>query len=483
MTITDVLLARAPSDPAVVDEASGAVLDGAALRARVAGRTAQLRAAGVVAGDRVAILMPNSVAMVEALLATACAGAAAVPVNLRWTATEVTHLFRDATPRVLVSTTDALRAIAGLDEHPSLVDVAAPPPTATLPPPPARRDPALILYTSGTTGKPKGAVMTHANLVSNARRIAAWLDVGPADRVLTVMPLFHANAIVIGTLVPLVAGGATIVAERFRPSTFWSSVSRHRPTTVGTVPTMLSMLLGAAAPAAEDRASLRFILTGSAPVPTDVLLGFEARFGIEVIEGYGMTECTCRATFNPTGGRRRPGSCGLALEELRIVDEHDRDVPRGDVGEIVMRGPHVMQGYWNNPDATAHALRGGWLHSGDLARQDADGFVYIAGRASDMIIRGGENVYPREIEEVLHSHPDVAEAAVIGLPDALYGEVVGAFVAPHPDRAIDEAALYDWCAGRLADYKRPVRITVLPELPKGPTGKILKAPLRRRVDP
>ncbi len=483
MTITDVLLARAPSAPAVVDDASGAVVDGAALRARVAGRAAELRAAGVAAGDRVAILLPNSVAMIEALLAAGCAGAAAVPVNLRWTASEVAHLFRDAKPRVLISTADALRAIPGLTDHPPMVDVGGPPPTAALPPPPATGDPALILYTSGTTGKPKGAVMTHANLVSNARRIAAWLELGPADRVLTVMPLFHANAIVIGTLVPLVAGGATIVAERFRPSTFWSSVARHRPTTVGTVPTMLSMLLGGEAPVPGDRASLRFVLTGSAPVPTDVLLGFESRFGVEVIEGYGMTECTCRATFNPTGGRRRPGSCGLPLEELRIVDDYARDVPRGEVGEIVMRGPHVMQGYWNDPDATAHTLRRGWLHSGDLARQDADGFVYIAGRASDMIIRGGENVYPREIEEVLHAHPDVAEAAVIGLPDALYGEVVGAFVAAHPARAVDEASLREWCATRLADYKRPVRITVLPELPKGPTGKILKAPLRRRVDP
>ncbi|MGH7893593.1 MAG: class I adenylate-forming enzyme family protein, partial [Candidatus Binatia bacterium] len=180
---------------------------------------------------------------------------------------------------------------------------------------------------------------------------------------------------------------------------------------------------------------------------------------------------------------RRPGSCGLPLEELRIVDHHGRDVPRGTVGEIVLRGPHVMRGYWNDPDATARALRGGWLHTGDLARQDDDGFVYIAGRASDMIIRGGENVYPREIEEVLHAHPDVAEAAVIGRPDRRYGEVAVAYVAPHPGRGIDEDTVRTWCAARLADYKRPVRITVLPELPKGPTGKILKAPLRTRSDP
>ena len=349
-------------------------------------------------------------------------------------------------------------------------------PDGPAPAAPAPDDPAVILYTSGTTGRAKGAMLTHRNLLSNAALIAGWLGLGPADRVLTIMPLFHANAIVIGLLTPLVSGGSTVIAERFRASTFWPSVERHRPTTAGTVPTILAMLLGLPAPAAPT--SLRFLLTGSAPVPADLLRAVEAHVGVPVIEGYGLTECTCRATFNPVDGRRRPGSCGLPLAPLRIVDADDRDVAPGDIGEIVLRGPHVMRGYFRNPAATADALRGGWLHSGDLGRMDADGFVHIVGRASELIIRGGENVYPREIEETLLAHPDVAEAAVVGAPDALYGEVVWAFLVAHPGRTIDEADVARWCRERLADFKRPARTIVVTDLPKGPTGKLLKTPLR-----
>jgi acyl-CoA synthetase (AMP-forming)/AMP-acid ligase II len=325
-------------------------------------------------------------------------------------------------------------------------------------------------------------MLTHWNLLSNAAAIARWLRLGAADRVLTVMPLFHANAIVIGLVTPLLAGGATVIAERFRTATFWASVARHRATTAGTVPTMLALLLGLPdVPPPADRASLRLLLTGSAPVPADLLLAFEARFGVPVIEGYGLTECTCRATFNPVDGRRRPGSCGLPLAPLRIVDGDDRDVPPGEIGEIVVQGPHVMRGYFRNPDATAAALRGGWLHSGDLGRIDGDGFVHVVGRKSELVIRGGENVYPREIEETLLAHPDVGEAAVVGAPDRLYGEVVWAFLVPRPGRTIEPAAVAHWCVERLADFKRPARIEVVDELPKGPTGKILKAPLRARA--
>jgi long-chain acyl-CoA synthetase len=479
-TVADLVRRRGRDrSPVLIEDATGAAVTGTELAARVDGRARALVAAGVRRGDRVALLVPNSLACAEGLLAAALTGAAAVPVNLRWTGAEVDRLLADAEPRVLVAAEDRVAALGPLPHCPPLLSPDATLATGPAPAAPTPDDPAVILYTSGTTGRPKGAMLTHGNLLSNARLIAAWLGLGPADRVLTVMPLFHANAIVIGLLTPLVAGGSTVIAERFRAAAFWPSVERHRPTTAGTVPTMLALLLGLPEPAVPPvRSSVRFLLTGSAPVPADLLRAVEARFGVPVIEGYGLTECTCRATFNPVDGRRRPGSCGLPLAPLRIVDADDRDVAPGEIGEIVLRGPHVMRGYFRNPGATASALRGGWLHSGDLGRIDRDGFVHVVGRASELIIRGGENVYPREIEETLLGHPDVAEAAVVGAPDALYGEVVWAFVVPRRGRTLDEAGVARWCSERLADFKRPTRTTILAELPKGPTGKLLKAPLR-----
>ena len=469
------------SEPALIDDATGEVVTGSELAGRVAARVRLLAAAGVQRGDRVAVLLPNSLACAETFLAAATVGAAAVPINLRWTAPEVEWLLADAEPRVLVADAERLAALAPLAHAPPVLgpelDASADPAPSLAAPRPD--DPALILYTSGTTGRPKGAALTHGNLLWNAGRIAEWLALTSQDRVLTVMPLFHANAIVIGLLTPLLAGASTVVADRFRRDRFWASVERHRPTTAGTVPTMLAMLLAEPEiPPPVARASLRFLLIGSAPVPSELLLAFESRFGVPVIEGYGLTECTCRATFNPIDGRRRPGSCGLPLAPLRIVDSDERDVPPGTVGEILLRGPHVMQGYFRAPEASARAMRGGWLHTGDLGRLDDDGFVHIAGRASELVIRGGENIYPREVEETLLGHPAIAEAAVVGAPDPLYGEVVWAFVASRPEMSVDAAGVSRWCASRLADFKRPAEIVFLPELPKGPTGKVLKAPLR-----
>jgi acyl-CoA synthetase (AMP-forming)/AMP-acid ligase II len=319
-------------------------------------------------------------------------------------------------------------------------------------------------------------MLTHRNLLSNARRVAAWLGLTSDDRMLVVMPLFHANAIVLGLLTPLVAGAGVVIAERFRTPAFWTAVARHQPTTTSVVPTMLAMLHDHSRTSAPT--SLRFALTGSAPVPAELLLAFEARFGVPVIEGYGLTECSCRATLNPVDGRRRAGSCGLPLEPLRIVDGSDLDVAPGAVGEIVLQGPHVMAGYFRLPEVTASVMRGGWLHTGDLARKDADGFVHVVGRATELIIRGGENVYPREIEETLYAFPGVAQAAVVGAPDQLYGEVAWAYVAPRPGVDLRGDAVVRWCRDRLADYKCPVHVVVLPDLPKGPTGKILKSRLR-----
>ena len=486
-TLLDLVAARAdvaPERAALVDAASGVPCSGAELHRRVTRRRHALYAAGIRPGDRVALLLPNAPSTIELLLAIASLGAAAVPINLRWRADEVDHLLADAAPALLVADRERLESLGPLPHRPRTLapDAVGRAPTAHLPAP-AGADPALILYTSGTTGRPKGAVLTHRNLLANAHAIVAWLGLGREDRVLTVMPLFHANAIVIGTICPLLAGGATLVADAFHASTFWSLARRLRPTTAGTVPTMLSLLLARADVPPDATASLRFLLTGSAPVPAELVTGFAARFALPVLEGYGLTECTCRATFNPTDGRHRPGSCGLPLAPLRIADERGEPVAPGAIGEIRVQGPHVMREYFRNPEATARALEGGWLRTGDLGHQDADGFVHVVGRATDLIIRGGENVYPREIEEVLYQHPAIVDAAVVGKPHHLYGEVVAAFVVADKARPLEPAAVDRWCRERLADYKCPVEIRIVDELPKGPTGKILKRPLRALVAP
>jgi len=227
---------------------------------------------------------------------------------------------------------------------------------------------------------------------------------------------------------------------------------------------------------------LRFAMCGSAPVPAEVMKRFEETFNCLVIEGYGLSESTCRSTFNPPDLRRRPGSCGLPIgNEMRVVDEEDREVPDGTLGEIVLRGQNILKGYFKNPDATAVAFRNDWFHTGDIGYRDADGYFFIVDRKSDMIIRGGENIYPREIDEVLYQYPGVAAAAAVGMPDELYGEEVAAFIVLKPGTSASEAEIISFCKDRLADYKCPKMVRFVPEIPKGPTGKLLKRELAKML--
>ena len=397
-------------------------------------------------------------------------------------------------------------------------------------------DDAIIIYTSGTTGKPKGCLLTHGNLIANARQIAEWMSFGTDDRLLTVMPLFHMNAVSVTTMTALYAGGSTVVAPKFSASRFWGIIEKYKITSFGSVATMLSMLLAKSEPPASaggkragsvsdlrnktafdarplppahaggsDRpSSLRFAMCGSAPVPAEVLKKFEETFGCLVIEGYGLSESTCRSTFNPPNESRRPGSCGQPIgNEMKVVDDDDNEVPDGELGEIVLRGANICKAYFKNPEATEKTFRGGWFHTGDIGYRDADGFFFIADRKSDMIIRGGENIYPREIDDVLYTHPAVEAAAVIGVPDELYGEEVAAFVVlkngfksspPYEggvNAALDgrggslitAADLIEFCKLYLADYKCPKTIHFLDEIPKGPTGKLLKRELAKLFSP
>jgi long-chain acyl-CoA synthetase len=346
-----------------------------------------------------------------------------------------------------------------------------------------KNDEAIIIYTSGTTGKPKGCVLTHGNLLANARQIVAWLNFKEADRLLTMMPLFHMNAVSVTTMSALYAGASTVVAAKFSASRFWHTISDYEITSFGSVATMLQMLLATypqGVPAELDTKSLRFAMCGSAPVPAEVLKRFEETFHCLVIEGYGLSESTCRSTFNPPDERRRPGSCGMAIgNEMKIFGEEDREVPENVPGEIVLRGENILKGYYKNEAATKQAFRNGWFHTGDIGYRDADGFFYIVDRKSDMIIRGGENIYPREIDETLYEHPSIAQAAVIGIPDKLYGEEVAAFVVLKNGMKATEDEIIDFCRTRLADYKCPKSVRFVADIPKGPTGKLLKRELAK----
>jgi long-chain acyl-CoA synthetase len=426
-------------------------------------------------------------------------GAVAGPLNIHIKSPEIRHILADSEARLLITTTkhwpliEPVRGQLPALRHILLLDGAAEgaldfhreverQDTCLSPIQLAWDDVAIIIYTSGTTGKPKGCLLTHGNFLSNAREISHWLSLSESDRLLCVMPLFHVNGIVVTMLTPLYVGGSMVLTERFSTHDFWEIISRYEVTSFGSVATMLSILNHTEYPKGYleslDRSSLRFALCGSAPVPPEVMLQFERTFRCRVVEGYGLSEATCRVTFNPPDERRRPGSIGLPIgASVRVVDDNDAEVGTGVVGEIVVKGPSVMQGYFRNPASTAVTLRGGWLHTGDLGYRDDDGFYHLVERKSDMIIRGGENIYPREVDNVLFSHPKIREAATVGIPDELYGEEVKAFVVVKEGQEATVEEILSFCRQHLANFKCPKTIQFLPELPKGPTGKILKKEL------
>jgi len=455
---------------------------------------------GIRKGDTVSLLLPNVPEMVLCYLACMKMGAVAGPLNIHMKSPEIRHILADSQARLLITTSKYLEPIESIRAHlPSLRHLLSLDGTeddaldfhreverqdARLSPSQIGwDDDAIIIYTSGTTGKPKGCLLTHGNFLSNAGEISRWLGLSESDRLLCVMPLFHVNGIVVTMLTPLYSGGSMVLTERFSTHDFWEIISRYQVSSFGSVATMLSMLNHSEYPTGYfeklDRSRLRFALCGSAPVPPEVMLRFEKTFQCPVVEGYGLSEATCRVTFNPPDERRRPGSVGLPIgSSVRVVDDSDARVPVGVIGEIVVRGPSVMKGYFRNPEATGATLRGGWLHTGDLGYEDPDGFYHLVDRKSDMIIRGGENIYPREVDNVLFSHPKIREAATLGIPDELYGEEVKAFVVLREDQQATAEEIRDFCRQYLADFKCPKSIQFLSELPKGPTGKILKRELK-----
>ncbi|HEY0780055.1 MAG TPA: long-chain fatty acid--CoA ligase [Gemmatirosa sp.] len=482
-----------------------------------------LRALGVRPGDHVALSCPNTPHFPVAYFGILKAGAAVVPLNVLLKGREIAYHLRDADAVAYLcheGTAELPMARMGHDGFREAAadegarcrhfvvmtnDAAAPSPVPGVPTlawlvhgQPAAcastlrapDDTAVILYTSGTTGQPKGAELTHANMLLNAMAARDLtldtLGVAPSTS-LGVLPLFHSFGQTSVMNASLYHGGRVVLVPRFEPGAVLDTMVRERVNAFAGVPTMYWALLRHVeahdvdtAPIAEH---LRACLSGGAPIPVEILHAFDRRFGVQILEGYGLSETSPVATFNQSGRPRKPGSIGLPIWgcEVRVVDADDRDVPPETLGEIVIRGHNVMKGYYKRPEATAEAMRGGWFHTGDVARMDADGYLYIADRVKDMIIRGGLNVYPREVEEVLHTHPAVSIASVIGVPHPEHGEEVMAFVVRKPDADVTEAALVAWARETMAAYKYPRTITFVDALPMTATGKVLKRELRRRI--
>lgn len=435
---------------------------------------------GLRPGDRVGVMLPNVPQFAVVYYGVLRAGGVVVPMNVLLKERETSFYLSDAQAGLVIAWHEFERAAAvgaAAAEADCIVvspddfdeSIHAVPPLDEV----VERDDsdtAVILYTSGTTGMPKGAELTHANLLHNTACIVDMLQLTPQDVIIGALPLFHAFGQTVGLGAAVAAGACLTLIPRFSPTVMLEVVARDGVTIFQGVPTMFAAALHC--DARPDTSTLRLCVSGGAAMPVEVMRAFEDTFGCTILEGYGLSETSPSASFNHPDRERKPGSIGtpIAGVEMKLLDVND-----DGVGEIAIRGCNVMRGYWNRPDATAAAIDSdGWFHTGDLARVDEDGYYFIVDRCKDMIIRGGYNVYPREIEEVLYEHPDVREAAVVGIPDAILGEEVGAAIAVVPGAEQDAMALQQFVKARVASYKYPRRIWFVSELPKGPTGKILK---------
>ncbi|RNM17392.1 class I adenylate-forming enzyme family protein [Nocardioides pocheonensis] len=466
---------RDPNGPAVSD--ASVSLDNAAFLRRVQAAACHLEDLGIGPGDVVALKLTNRLEFVLLLFAAWRVGAVITPVNPGLTDVEVLRQLDDSDARLLVvedgtTVTGHVATLAVGDLH----DAGEP----SQEPHVAPSALALLIYTSGTTGVPKGVMLDHANLDAMAAMGREALQVGLHDRCLLILPLFHVNGIVVSVLMPLLAGGNVVIADRFNPHTFFDAVERHRPTFFSGVPTIFNMLAALPPEVRPDTSSVRFAVCGAAPAPAELLARFESRYGFPLIEGYGLSEATCGSTLNPVAGPRRAGTVGVAFrgQEVRIVDGAGRQLAPGEGGEVVVRGPNVMRGYLGRPEETARVVVDGWLHTGDVGHLDEDGYLTLVGRTKDMIIRGGENIYPKEIEDVLAADPSVLEVAVIGVPDDTWGERVVAYVQPRPGGTVDPASLRARCVESLSGFKRPTETFTVDAIPKNAVGKIDKAALR-----
>jgi long-chain acyl-CoA synthetase len=458
-----------------------------------AGRvTSLLSSLRIEPGDRVALMMPNVPAFPVIFYGAIGAGAVVVPMNPLLKSREVAFYLGDSGAKVIfawhAASDEAAKGAesAGAEmirvDEPDASSVLAGLEPAGRRAERAENDDAVILYTSGTTGQPKGAELTHANLTRNAELTAVTLiKAGPDDVIMGCLPLFHVFGLTCGLFATICSGSCLTLLPRFDPAKALEIIGRDKVTIFEGVPTMYAAMLHQPGSADADVSSLRTCISGGAAMPVELMRSFERTFGCIILEGYGLSETSPVASFNHPDKVRKPGSIGTPIlgVEMRVVDADGADVPVGEIGEIAIRGHNIMKGYWQRPEATAEAIPDGWFRSGDLAKVDEDGYFFIVDRKKDMIIRGGYNVYPREVEEVFYEHPAVAEAAVIGISHDELGEEIGAAVALKPGEEATTGELREFVRERVAAYKYPRYVWLVPGLPKGPTGKIL----RREVQP
>jgi long-chain acyl-CoA synthetase len=454
---------------------------------------------GVQPGDRVALLLPNCPQFVMAYLAAARLGAAAVPLNPLLTPAEAGYIVNDAEARAIVAVEPTAPLAAGLaqsaetvehvivsgEQRPKgAVDFAGlmEADAEGLPEPPGADDPAALMYTSGTTGRPKGAQLSHRNLLFDAQASVAAVQIGPDDVMLTVLPLFHSFGLTVCMVVVILVGATSVLLPRFDGLAVLQALEDESVTLFPGVPAMFAALATLKTDRTIETPRLRVCISGGAPLPEPVLHAFEERYQTTLLEGYGPTEAAPVVSVNRSAESRKIGSVGPPLDgvEVQIQDDDGQPVPTGEVGEVCVRGPNVMSGYWRDPEQTRATLRGGWLLTGDLGHMDDDGHLYIVDRKKDMIIVGGLNVYPSEVEEVIGQLTEVADCAVIGVPSPLRGERVKAFVQLREGQSLTAERIVEHCRAHLAQYKTPRWVELVGDLPRSITGKVLKRELRDR---
>lgn len=441
---------------------------------------------GVQPGDRVGVWLKNCPEFVPSVFGILLAGGVVVPINNFLKSEEVGYILEDAGMDILITDAELGANESALREQRAGLKLFKVEELGSLPnythpvsePSANEHELAVIIYTSGTTGRPKGAMLSHGNLLHNVESCRQILETTGEDRFVVILPMFHTYMMCVGLMLPMLTGGSMILVRSLHPpKNLLQEIYQHRGTILPAIPQFYRSLTQATIPPGMP---LRICLSGAAPLPRQILEEFESKFGIPLIEGYGLSEASPVVTKNPLRGIRKAGSIGLPIPDVEVSVQNDAGnmLGTGETGEICVRGGNVMMGYWRKSEETAKVMRDDWLLTGDVGHRDEDGYFYITDRKKDMLLVNGINVYPREIEEVLYRFPGVKEAAVIGIPDARRGEQPVAYVAPMDGVTLEEKAMHQFLRGKLADYKVPRRVEVLPALPRNATGKILKTALR-----
>lgn len=451
---------------------------------------------GIGKGDAVALLLGNSPHFVIAYYGILRAGAAVVPINPIFSPREIKYVLSNSRAKATIAIPQlqpVLTAMKQQLDHLQLViyteQVDGEPNFEDLiqggfpnfeGPEINQDDLAVILYTSGTTGIPKGAMLTHLNIGSNAEACIELFELTHKDRIITVLPIFHVFCMTVCMNATIACGATMLLLPKFSPTGVVNTIREEKATIFVGVPTMYNFMLQIPNGSSEDFQTIRSCVSGGAAMPVALLDKFEQRYQVRIMEGYGLSEASPVTAFNPIRGIRKPGSIGMDIPYVtnKVVDPYGREVPCGEVGELIVKGPNVMKGYLGMPEETQIALRDGWLYTGDMARMDEDGYLYIVDRKKEMILVGGFNVYPREVEEVIYEHPAIVEVAVIGVPNEEYGETVKAFVVSK-EPSLTEDDIIQFCKGKIAKYKIPRSVVFVKELPKNTTGKILKRALEK----